>query len=81
MIEMFIADPDWTLVKRVAAQLQSVPVTIQQSANCFQCTDRDTDPGLMGWLSDAATKTIGSKPVQSGSQAAAERGIHTQQSV
>lgn len=63
MVAMLVADPDWTLVKRVAALLQSVPVTIQHTANSFQCSDRDADPGLMGWLSDAATKTVGSQPV------------------
>ncbi|KAL3148312.1 hypothetical protein ABBQ38_013776 [Trebouxia sp. C0009 RCD-2024] len=50
------ADPDWTLVKRVAALLESVPETTQRTANSFQCGVRDEyAPGLRGWLGDAAT--------------------------
>lgn len=41
--------------------LESVPETTQHAANSFQCSERakDDDPGLMGWLADAATKTTG----------------------
>ncbi|DBB04554.1 TPA: hypothetical protein ACH3X1_012635 [Trebouxia sp. C0004] len=59
------SDPDWTVVRRVSALLESVPLHTQQAANEFYCSDRGTDPGLMGWIADAATKlSSGSIPIQ-----------------
>ena len=49
-------------MKRVSAQLESVPVEIQQAANDFPCSDKGTDPGLMGWIADAATR-LSSGPI------------------
>ena len=43
-------------MKRVSALLESVPVQVQQAANEIQCSDKSADAGLMGWISDAATK-------------------------
>lgn len=74
LINRFTADPGWTLVERVAAMLHSVPESTQHAANSFLCSDKDFDPGLMGWLADAATK-LSSEPikVQAVSSAAADR--------
>ncbi|DBA72717.1 TPA: hypothetical protein ACH3X2_010115 [Trebouxia sp. C0005] len=59
------SDPDWTVVRRVSALLESVPLHTQQAANEFYCSRRVTDPGLMGWIADAATKlSSGSIPIQ-----------------
>ena len=59
------ADSGWTVVRRVSALLESVPLDTQQAANEFYCSHRVTDPGLMGWIADAATKlSSGSIPVQ-----------------
>jgi len=52
-------------VSRVSALLESVPLHTQQAANDFYCSDRGADPGLMGWIADAATKlSSGSIPIQ-----------------
>ena len=56
------ADPNWTLQERVSALLESVPSQVQQDANDFRCSSMGADPGLMGWIADAATK-LSSGPI------------------
>ena len=72
---MSAADPSWTLVERVAAMLRSVPESTQRTANSFLCSEKDSDPGLMGWLADAATK-LSSEPIKIQAVASVAAGGH-----